>query len=322
MTNIRADVPATSILAVIVLYQRPAFQSVAVSSLFQILNTNFELAKHFSVVLYDNSLEPNNPAMRADFPVHYVHDPANGGLASAYNFALARAESEQRGWLLLFDQDTSTTREFLSELMESIAVLYAQAGVGAIVPKLLVGGSIFSPEEHFLHQLRRQYQRSNQMATKDVLGLQQRQLNAYNSGATIRVSALRAIGGFPPEFWLDYLDHAVFSRLFASGFRIFVMGAQLEHSYSLDDIESMPAWRLKNIFSAQTLFVRQSGNFFDRLLYRMYLLRFFHRLRRSRKDFPIWRQAALQALLLRVPDRQRPKPSRTGIDEATNISLS
>lgn len=305
MTESRADVSPASILVVVVLYERSAFQSAAVSFLVQILNTNSGLAKHFSLVLYDNSLEPHDPAMQADFAVHYVHDPANGGLASAYNFALARAEAEQRGWLLLFDQDTSPTRDFLLELMESIAVLHVQAEVGAIVPKLLVGGDIFSPEEHFLHQLRRQHQRSNQMVTKDVLGLQQRQLNAYNSGATLRVSALRAIGGFPPEFWLDYLDHAVFSRLFASGFRIFVMGAELEHSHSLSDIDSIPMWRLENILLAQTLFVRQTGNFFDRLLYRIFLLRLSRGLRKSRKDPRAWRQAALQALLLRVPETPR-----------------
>jgi GT2 family glycosyltransferase len=295
----------SSILAVVALYNCQLCDSQAVSSLLRILNEDVVLAKHFSVILYDNSPHPQKPAMQASFPVQYFHDPSNGGLASAYNFALARAESEGHEWLLLFDQDTSPTHDFLSELLQSATTLYPRQEVGAIVPKLLVRGKIFSPEQDFLHQLRRQHLRSNQMMTRETLGLQQRQLNAYNSGAMIRVSALRAIGGFAREFWLDYLDHAVFSRLFTHGYRMFVMHAELEHQYSLSDIESIPMWRLENILLAQTLFVRQTGNFFDRLLYRIFLLRFSGGLRKSRKDPRAWRQAALQALLLRVPETPR-----------------
>ena len=250
------------------------------------LNEDVVLAKHFSVVLYDNSPQPQKPAMQASFPVQYFHDPSNGGLASAYNFALARAESEGHEWLLLFRSGhTSPTHDFLSELLQSATALYAQQEVGAIVPKLLVRGKIFSPEQNFLHQLRRQHLRSNQMMTRETLGLQQRQLNAYNSGAMIRVSALRVIGGFAQRVLAcDYLDHAVFSKLFTHGYRMFVLHAELEHQYSLSDLESIPMWRLENILLAQTLFVRQTGNFFDRLLYRIFLLRFSRGLRKSRKD--------------------------------------
>ena len=91
--------------------------------------------------------------MPAVFPTHYVHDPSNGGLASAYNFALARAESEEREWLLLLDQDTSLTREFLFELLEA-ANSFARFSfeVAAIVPKLLVNGIVYSPAIPFIQQ--------------------------------------------------------------------------------------------------------------------------------------------------------------------------
>ena len=60
----------------------------------------------------------------ASFPIHYVHDPSNGGLAPAYNFALEHAESEGREWLLLFDQDTSLTVDFLVELVTLATTLH------------------------------------------------------------------------------------------------------------------------------------------------------------------------------------------------------
>ena len=224
---------------------------------------------------------------------------SNGGLATAYNFALARAEAEQRAWLLLFDQDTMLTKEFLFELVESARTLHGQAQVGAIVPKLLVRGAIYSPEANFLDQVRHPF-RSLQTVKKDVVGVQQGHLNAFNSGATLRVSALRAIGGFPLQFWLDYLDHAVFRALFVGGFRIYVMRAELVHNSSLAEVTSLPLWRLRNILQAQTLFVKQSGGFLDRMLYRIFLLRFSRGLWKNLKGSSAWKEAAWQALTLRA----------------------
>jgi GT2 family glycosyltransferase len=291
--------PASSILALVVLYKCELAQSQSVSSLFKILGDHPELAKHFSLLLYDNSPQPQDHTMRATFPGDYVHDPSNGGLATAYNFALARAEAEQRAWLLLFDQDTVLTEEFLFELVESAGMLHGQAEVGAIVPKLLVRGVIYSPEESFLDQVRHQY-RSLRTIEKDAVGVQQRHLNAYNSGATLRVSAMRAIGGFPLHFWLDYLDHAVFRALFVGSFRMYVMRAELVHNSSLAEVTSLPLWRLRNILQAQTLFVKQSGGFFDRILYRIFLLRFSRGLWKNLKGSQVWKEAAWQALTLRA----------------------
>jgi GT2 family glycosyltransferase len=279
--------------------------------LFQILNENPELAKHFSLVLYDNSPQPQRHAMRADFPIHYVHDPSNGGLAPAYNFALARAEAEEREWLLLLDQDTSPTREFLFELLEATRTLHSRQEVAAIVPKLLAHGRIQSPNTHFIDQIRRQFLRPKQTMSQDVVGIQQQRLCCYNSGSTLRVSALRSIGGFPPEFWLDYLDHAVFDTLFLNGFRMYVVFATLVHDLSYYDVGSVPIWRLHNILLAQTLYVKRSGNFIDRMLYRIWLLRHSRNLRQSCKDPRVWKATALQALLLRVPKGSGPSlPSR------------
>jgi len=298
--------PPSSILAVVVVYNCELSQSHSVSSLFQILNENPELAKHFSVVLYDNSPQAQSPAAPHGFPTHYVHDPSNGGLATAYNFALARAESEEREWLLLLDQDTSLTREFIAELLEAANTLHTQPEVAAIVPKLLVHGKVHSPAIPFTDQMRRQFLPPTAALTPDVVGVQPQRLSAYNSGSTLRVAALRSIGGFPAEFWLDFLDHAVFHALIVNGYRVYVMLAMLAHDSSYSDIDSIPLWRLHNILMAQTLYMKRSGNFLDRLLFRIWLLRHSRNLRQSCKDPRVWKEAVLQALLFRVPTDPRP----------------
>ena len=296
-----------SILAIVVLYNCELSRSQSFSAFLKLLDANPELAKRFSLVVYDNSPQAQKPVPTANFPTHYVHDPSNGGLASAYNFALAQAESEEREWLLLLDQDTTPTREFLCELVEATSALNANALVAAIVPKLVVNGEIHSPATEFIEQMRRQFKRPEQAIPENAVGIMQQPLCPYNSGSTIRVSALRSIGGFPAEFWLDYLDHAVFHALYVHGYRIYVMLAKLAHDSSHSDIGSVPIWRLQNVLMAQTLYVKRSGNFMDRLLFRIWLLRQGRNLRRACKDPHMWRRTVLQAFLLR--DLKEPRPS-------------
>ena len=305
MPAILASHSPSSILSVIVLYNCELARSLSFASLLQILNTNPELAKHLSLVLYDNSPQPQSHATSAGFPIFYIHDPSNGGLAAAYNFALARAESEQREWLLLLDQDTTLTAEFISELVQAAGTLHPRNEVAAIVPKLSVNGRIDSPSTDFFRLLRRQFSPPEEAMSENVVGIQEQPLCSYNSASTIRVRAVRSIGGFPSEFWLDFMDHAVFHALSVSGYCVYVMRATLTHDSSYSDHRSLPLWRLLNILRARTLHVQKSGSPVDRFLYRIWLLRHSRNLRESYKDPRAWRETALQALRLKVSKDKR-----------------
>lgn len=293
--NLASHSPS-SILSVIVLYNCEPAQSQSFSSLLQILNEHAECAKHFSLILYDNSPQPQSHAIPGGFPIHYVHDASNGGLAPAYNFALSRAESEEREWLLLLDQDTTLTAEFVSELVEAARTLHPLNEVAAIVPKLRVNGRIDSPSSDFFHLMRRQFSPAEEAMSENVVGIQKQPLCSYNSGSTFRVTALRSIGGFPTEFWLDFMDHAVFHALFAAGYRLYVMLATMTHNASYSDMDNLPLWRMRNILLARSFYVQTRGSFIDRLLYRIWLLRHSRTLRKSCKDPQVWKETVLQAL--------------------------
>lgn len=295
----------SSILSVIVLYNCELVQSKSFASLLGILRANSEPAKYFSLLVYDNSPQPQSHMAPADFPIHYIHDPSNGGLASAYNVALHRAESEQREWLLLLDQDTSLTTEFILELIETTRNLHAQTEVAAVVPKLRVNGRIDSPVADFLALVRRQFSPPEPAISEDRVGIQQQRLSAYNSGSTLRVSALRSAGGFPAEFWLDFLDHAVFHALSRSGYRMYVMHAILAHDSSYSDVGSLPVWRMHNILLARSLYVQRNGTWVDRLLYRIWLLRHSRNLRECCNDPRIWKEAVRQAVQWNIGSKDK-----------------
>jgi GT2 family glycosyltransferase len=286
------------ILAVAALYKQSPSESRALSSYIANMQANEELASHFSLVVYDNS--PEAQQFRGDFAFEYEHDPSNGGLVAAYEYALARAEKRGCEWLLLLDQDTILTAEFFFELTACISSLTIEDNVAAIVPKLMAQGIVQSPEEHFIDYIRHQFRLPIDTPSQ-VVGVQSDRINAYNSGSTLRVSVLRSMGGFPKEFWLDYLDHAIFHALFSAGFRVYVLRTVLKHDLAGGELNTLPIWRFRNMLKAQTLFVKRVGNLGDRLLYRFWLLRSLRRLRADCHDKRIWKETALQALLFSAP---------------------
>ena len=102
---------------------------------------------------------------------------------------------------------------------------------------------------------------------QDVVGIQQQSLSAYNLGhprSEYRRCA-RSAASLKSSGWI-FLDHAVFHALHVKGYRLYVMLAVLVHDASHSDIGSVPVWRLHNVLMAQTLHVKHSGNFLDRLL--------------------------------------------------------
>ncbi len=291
----------SQIVAVAVLYQRPISESESVSSFLRILEAQPALATHFSLIVYDNSPSAQLLPPQLPLPAEYVHDGTNGGLAPAYNCALQHAMTNGAPWLLLLDQDTTLTAEYLAELIERMESLEPVSEIGAIVPKLTANAVIYSPESSFLFQMRKRLRRVTHTVERADVGPQERPMSAYNSGALLRVEALRQVGGFPADFWLDYLDHAVFEELARKGFRIFVMQSALEQKLSHMDVNQVPHWRHRNVLTAQTRYVRRYGSLLERTMYRLYLLRISRFLWRRCSNSRVWKETLLQALLLRIP---------------------
>ena len=238
------------IAAVLVLYKRGPEQSETFRSLRAGLRERPALAAQFSLQLYDNSPQAH-PIPALAICVDYTWDAANPGLAQAYNAGLRHALKDGAEWLLLLDQDTVLTPEYLSELAASAAS--ADAGVCALVPKLVHdGGGVHSP--HLPPRL------SHRPIAVAFTGIAPDQVAAFNSGALMRVSAVEAIGGFPASFPLDFLDHAVFSALQSRGGKVYVLKAALEHDLSTMTLGGDASLaRYRKVLAAERAFYTQAG---------------------------------------------------------------
>jgi GT2 family glycosyltransferase len=246
-------VPNDLIQCVIVLYRIALRDSLTFRTLSAAFAESPDLAYRLSILVYDNSptSQEIDPAAISGAAIAYKHDPSNGGLAAAYNAALVTAQASGCSWLWLFDQDTDVRPELTTLLFQAIDAA-PEAAVCAIVPKLIQRGQILSP-------LTIQRFRYFPVATA-FSGVHPGGVVALNSGACLRVASLVAIGGFPREYWLDYLDHAVFHRLKQVGGKVLVLDVLLTHQLSLMDLKSRTGHkRYENVLSAEWRFVRESG---------------------------------------------------------------
>ena len=237
-----------NVMAVIVLYRIAPEESPAFRSVLAARQAFRPEQGGVRVLLWDNSPGAEE---RCDLPdgVSYFADRSNSGLATAYNRALEWAELHGADWLLTLDQDTSVPADFFTRLAAAATASSTYAGVGAIVPQIAAEGKQLSPNWFQFGAVPRWYR-------SGYVGVPREAVFAFNSGAMLRVDALRQIGGYDPRFWLDDSDAMIFSKLHQHGKRVYVAGdIQLDHEFSMKDMQRrMSAARYQNALFAETAF--------------------------------------------------------------------
>lgn len=270
-----------SILVTVVIYKKRIEDTEAIQALLTSLGQEAALSSKFRVLIYDNSPEPQTVPSFPGIRIEYRHHGRNGGLAVAYSCGLSLATEAKIPWLMLLDQDTKVTTDYLREILGLLAVAGEDSKLAAFVPKLMGRTGLRSPTMDFLDSMRRQVTlpkwRRPLTIPPGTYGPQHERMVAFNSGAVLRTGVLEEIGGFPEEYWLDFLDMAVFHKLHEHGCHVFVMHAVLEHALSLEDAAFLeqPASlaRHRNILSAMIQYVRTNGSPWEQLLHRGWLLR-------------------------------------------------
>ncbi len=79
---------------------------------------------------------------------------------------------------------------------------------------------------------------------------------------------------------------------------MYVLRAEIKHDASQAAVGHVSAWRQRNLLLAQGRFVRQTGSVLDRLLCRIWLLRYSRSLWIRHPDKHLWKEALLKAVSL------------------------
>jgi GT2 family glycosyltransferase len=237
------------ILAVIVLYKQAPAASQTVQSMSRAFTLRPGLRAAIDVLVWDNSPVPP-PALSFPFACTYEHSAKNVGTSGAYNHALQLAEARACPWLLLLDQDTNVTAEFLSAMLDYGRQFQKAPEVGTVVPFIFSHGTLVSPRRLLSFNRVQQIPATTSGLTKELA-------YAVNSATLMRVSTLRQIGGYSDEFWLDLSDVYVFRALHAIGAYMYIAGGlHIEHSIaSMDFDREMSPERYRNFLAAESAYI-------------------------------------------------------------------
>ena len=218
--------------AVIVLYGMAPEESPAFRSFVEARANLADQALTIPIVLWDNGPKHQRPA---SFPenVTYYHDPRNLGLAHAYNQALDIAVGQGSQWLITLDQDSTVPVDYLIRLAAAAQTFDGRSDIGAVVPQIALGRKRLSPYRFALGAIPRWYE-------PGFSGVPDEPVFAFNSGAMLRVEALRQAGGCDLRFPLEYSDTAMFRRLHQHGKRVYIAGEiHLGHEFSLVEMNRL-----------------------------------------------------------------------------------
>jgi len=253
------------ILAIIVAYNQDIMSSATFQSLIGAFEKNaFENA--LSILIYDNSPTSQTFNWSVPTPMSYVHDPTNAGLAKAYNYALDVAVSNGCDWLLLLDQDSYLPKDFITILINTADTIKANKNLVAIVPRVECMGKTISPS---ILKLGGRFRPIDSITN----GICHFKLTSINSGTMLRTSFMKTAGGFNPLFWLDYLDHWVFSTIYSNNKMVFISGSVIKHELSVMDYNKwVNLERYEGILKAEMLFITMYRPKYDKYFYMLRLL--------------------------------------------------
>jgi GT2 family glycosyltransferase len=189
----------TSLLVVLVLYERNLEESEAFTSLSLALS---ESTQSVSLFVYDNSALPHEIPIQKTWNIHYRHDGKNAGVSRAYNAGFEWARSQNKKWLLLVDQDTYFPKIIFNHYYQATR----DSATSLIVPRLVDSNGIISPHKFKWGG----GQRKKKIPSDSLLSLSDYYF--LNSGMLVSVSTFGA-ARYDELLTLDFSDFAFIERL-------------------------------------------------------------------------------------------------------------
>jgi GT2 family glycosyltransferase len=210
------------ILICIVLYN----QKIEESNAFRNLSMQDTKADCF-FYLFDNS-----PCKSTVFPamtnVYYTHNPNNPGLSVAFNHAAKYALENGFEWLLLSDQDTNFSMDFIQK-MQMATIEYPSVSLFAPIVKLS-NNTLFSP-----CKFRNMVSKPLQTVSHGINSL--RNTMPINSGLLIKTSLFFEAGGYDENLRVDFCDYAFLNKVKKIEDKYVVVDSIAVQSFSNEEVD-------------------------------------------------------------------------------------
>ena len=254
-----------SLVGIMVLYKCSLEKSKTVISLNISLGN---IKKKLTLYVYDNgpTMQYVNDSFEyKNFHVKYQHNPKNPGISKAYNEGANYANSINKEWLLVLDEDTIISHNFIESFLK-VTEKELNKEIVCIIPKVLSVNNkkLISPSIRYCGGILRP-------AIKVVPGIIRESVTSINSGTYLSVSFIKEIGGFSDRFPLDMLDHWYFREINRNKKKILLLDTSVLHSLSVDSFfNDVSIDRYESILKSEKEFF--SNNALDLIIYKIRLV--------------------------------------------------
>jgi hypothetical protein len=193
-------------------------------------------------MIFDNTPGRAAESRVLDDNIDYRSSGRNLGLPAAYNAAIRQGLLRGAEYIMLVDQDSSITHEYLEAAAQALEQPLPDQV--AWVPHIVANDRVISPY------------RVNALGLPKFGYDPNRPTAAYfaiNSYSVISLCFLTQLGGFAQHYWLDALDLWFYSKVAKAARTVGIIDVTVTHKLSLLD-GCVPAWRLINIARYETCF--------------------------------------------------------------------
>ena len=214
----------SDLVCILVLYKLTLEESDTFISLSKSIEST---SSKCTIVVYDNSPEPhyNSSKIYPNWNILYVHNKENGGVSIAYNEGAKLAQTLNKKWLLLLDQDTYFELNLFEKYFENINSYQ----IGKVfVPILKSGFNNISPSYYFLKRGK---------AMGDIIPgpLKFKNKTFLNSGLLISLDTFLEAKGYIETIKLYYSDFSFSEKLSRINKYFYVVDSFAKHSLNSND---------------------------------------------------------------------------------------
>lgn len=168
--------------------------------------------------------------------LHVIRNASNIGVAAAYNQGIEKAAAVNASWMMVLDQDSRLKNDTLRQLLDAVETLVHQRGernLGAVFPSV----RCLSYPEVFHYPMNWTGSGFQVVTSADAAIIDSTFIEvdtSISSGALYSVAALKSIGGFQEDYFIDFVDHHCHLRLRRAGYHLFwVRHAEVLHELGM-----------------------------------------------------------------------------------------
>lgn len=247
------------ILLCIVLYECPISQSDTLKCILDYMDHN-KFKNEVCIHVYDNGKFDQNPK---DIRYKYFPNFKNLYLSHNYNCALNYCNEHEIEWLILLDQDTKLSQEYLDVVFQR----QLNTEMACYIPYII------SPHKTIISPYFIGIGFRKKKITKIVKAKYLTRCYSINSATILNVKYfINNINIFSQNYPLDFLDHWYFHRFAQLNAKIGILPVQIEHALSVSN-ENVSLSRYKSILDAERIFFQKELSIIDRIVYKFIIIK-------------------------------------------------